>query len=223
MLKLLKVTLVAFCLFNANASVQKRNPHFKNTIAKENYLKATAIGTEYALNYENTLGNQMILFYGDRSEVAKSYRFIKDQARHRELQVNINLNGGPIEFLSWVLFQGMVAWKMDQVIGPKADLFIESEIFIKKESMKYLDQVFFSVNNQTDYSQHPRFDYARNRKLYMEDFYQAWSNNSIEFKKLVIKRAYKMNPELMTIEEGLASRTYSVRLAAKKLKRFLRN
>lgn len=219
MTQILKITLV-ISIFMASAFA--RNPHFKNTISKENYIKQTGIGMDYALTYEQTHGNQMILFYGDRTESDVEYKISKVQTPEKEVSVNINLNGAPIEFHSWVLFQGLVAWKLDKFVGDKALNFIEAQEFIMNESMKYLDSGIFPVGPQTDYSQHPRFDYARNRKLYMEKLYFAWVDGEGDYNAMVRKRAYQLNPKLITIKQGLNSRSYSVKKAAMRLKRFLR-
>ncbi|MCP4913089.1 MAG: transglutaminase-like family protein [Oligoflexia bacterium] len=215
----LKITLV-ISFFVASAFA--RNPHFKNTISKENYIKQTGIGMDYALTYEQTHGNQMILFFGDRTESDAEYRVSKVQTTEEEVSVNLNLNGAPIEFHSWVLFQGLVAWKLNKFVGAKALNFIEAQEFIMNESMRYLNSGIFPVGPQTDYSQHPRFDYARTRGLYMERLFDTWLRDRTQFKQLVYKRAYKLNPKLITIKQGLNSRSYSVKQAALRLKRFLR-
>lgn len=188
------LNLIALCLISL--SIWSANPSFKNTIAKENYVRQTNIGSLYIDTYEADFGNALIVFGANQLPYE-----IQSSHLGKEIKMNIELNSAPIEFHSWVLFQAFVASSLEKRIGGDLSFLAEWDLIVLSESMKYLSQAIFKVTPSIDYSAHPRFEFAKNHKLFIVDFYRTWRVSKPGFYALVEKRKRELSGSWLTVDE----------------------
>lgn len=192
------------------------NPHFKILRAKENFVKTTQLGRLHAGFYEEVHGPAMILF-----DVIKNEYQSKIKSGKKVLRLNWALRSSSHEYLSWILFQGLVNYDLENKLGnTRLPHMIEMDYYIFKKSMQYLDQTGMIISDDMDYANHPTFNFARNRLLSITLFYDLWLDNERSFLKAVWVRRNKLDGKVLSVIDYLKRTNLKPkqRAAAEKLK-----
>lgn len=208
-------SVVALALLLMAAESFAVNPHFKILRAKENFVKATQLGRLHAGFYENVHGPELILF-----DSIKTEHQTKMRRGNKLLRLNWALHASSHEYLSWILFQGLVKYDLENKLGnTNLPHMIEMDYYIFKKSMEYLDQSGMIISDDMDYANHPTFNFARNRLLSITLFYDLWLENERRFLKSVWHRRQKLSGKVLSVLDYLERRnlTEKQRAAAVRL------
>lgn len=209
-------SIAALALFLLAAESFAVNPHYKILRAKENFVKTTQLGKLYAGFYEEVHGPELILFDSIKTE----HETFKRRGK-KVLRMNWALHASSHEYLSWILFMGLVRYNLENKLNnTKLPHMIEMDYVIFKKSMEYLDQSGFVISDDMDYANHPRFNFGRNRLLSITLFYDLWLSNERRFLKSVWVRRQKLDGKVLSVLDYLKRRNLKPqqRLAAEKLK-----
>lgn len=210
----LLILILLFCVTSAPSFAT--NQHLKILKAKERFVKTTQLGRLHAGLYEEDHGTDLILFSSGKTE----YKTIKRRGR-TVLRLNWALRSSSYEYLSWVLFQGLVRYDLEKKLGRvKLPELIEMDYYVFKKSMQYLDQSGMLITDEMDYANHPNFDFARGRILSIKFFYDTWQRGEDELLSAVRERREKLDKRAVSVLDYLARRNLKPkqRLAAKKLR-----
>lgn len=209
-----KIALISALVFSGYSSAG--GPHEKILKAKESFVKTTQLGRLHAGFYENDHGSDLILF----DIVSTEYQTKKRRGKN-VLRMNWALRSATHEYLSWVLFQGLVYYDLDKKLGGvKLPMLIEMDYYIFTKSMQYLDQSGMLITDEIDYANHPTYNFGRNRLLSITLFYELWTEDEREFLKAVWVRRQKLDKEVLSVIDYLQRTDLSTaqRDAANKLK-----
>lgn len=209
-------SLIVLALFLIAAESFASNPHHKILRAKESYVKTTQLGRLHANFYEQDNGLELILF-----DIMKTEFRTKNRLGKNVLRLNWALRSASLEYLSWVLFQGLVRYDLEKKIGRvKLPMMIEMDYYIFKKSMQYLDQSGMVINSEIDYANHPTFNFGRNRLLSITLFYDLWLESESRFLTAVWVRREKLDKKVLSVIDYLERTNLKPkqRAAAEKLK-----
>jgi hypothetical protein len=207
---------LALCLFLLAAKSFATNPHYKILRAKENFVKATQLGRLHAGFYEDVHGPDLIKFGSMKEEYG-----IKTVFGKKSLKLNWALRAAGHEYISWILFQGLVKYDLERKLeGVNLPYMVEMDYYIFKKSMEYLDQSGMIVSDDMDYANHPTYNFGRNRLLSVSLFYDLWLEDEREFLQSVRMRREKLDGKLLSVLDFLNRRNLKAkeRSAAQKLK-----
>lgn len=209
-------SILALALFLMAAESFASGPHYKILRAKENFVKATQLGRLHAGFYEDVHGADLIKF----GKMKEEYE-IKKAFGKPILKLNWALRAAGHEYISWILFQGLVKYDLERKLdGVKLPYMVEMDYYIFKKSMEYLDQSGMIVSDDMDYANHPTFNFGRNRLLSISLFYDLWLEDEREFLQSVWVRRQKLDGSVSSVLDYLNRRNLKAkqRTAAEKLK-----
>lgn len=209
-------SILALALFFMAAESFATNPHYKILRAKENFVKATQLGRLHAGFYEDVHGTDLIKFGTMKEEYD-----IKSTFGKKSLRLNWALRAAGHEYLSWILFQGLVKYDLEKKLGGVSlPHMVEMDYYIFEKSMEYLDQSGMIVSDDMDYANHPTFNFGRNRLLSISLFYDLWLEDERLFLQSVWVRREKLSGNVVSVLDYLNRRNLKAkqRSAAEKLK-----
>ncbi|MFT6070442.1 MAG: hypothetical protein ACJAT2_000758 [Bacteriovoracaceae bacterium] len=209
-------SLLVLAVFFIAASSFASGPHYKILRAKENFVKSTQLGRLHAGFYENDHGADLIRFGTMKEEYETKSSFGK-----KTLKLNWALRAAGHEYISWILFQGLVRYDLEKKLGGvKLPHMIEMDYYIFKKSMEYLDQTGMIISDDMDYANHPTFNFGRNRLLSISLFYDLWLEDERLFLQSVWVRREKLSGKVESVLDYLNRRNLKAkqRTAAEELK-----
>lgn len=216
MILLRSILVLTVLLITSQSFASTLDPHQKILRAKERYVKTTQLGRLHANFYEQDNGLDLILFGFTKTEFQT-----KKSRGKKVLRLNWALRSASLEYLSWILFQGLVRYDLEKKLGGvKLPMMIEMDFYIFKKSMEYLDQSGMVINSDIDFSKHPTYNFGRERLLSIELFYELWLENEDRFLSAVWERRQKLDKKVLSVMDYLGRRNLKKkeRAAAEKLK-----